>query len=172
MILYIKSKLNSSNRFVNGAGDGNRTHVVSLEGWSSAVELHLHYKWSGLQDSNLWPSGPKPDALPSWAKSRSLMYYTIICSNSQINGAPDRIRTHNPLIRSQVFYPIELLAHKQWRFQRDLNSRSPVWQTGMLTTTPWNHWCGRQESNLHSKELDPKSSASASSATPAFSTML
>ena len=38
------------------------------------------------------------------------MYYTIICSNSQINGAPDRIRTHNPLIRSQVFYPIELHA--------------------------------------------------------------
>ena len=27
---------------VNGAGDGNRTHVVSLEGWSSTIELHLH----------------------------------------------------------------------------------------------------------------------------------
>ena len=24
----------------NGAGDGNRTHVTSLEGWSSAIELH------------------------------------------------------------------------------------------------------------------------------------
>src|SRR5690554_4447913 len=23
-----------------GAGDGNRTHVVSLEGWSSTIELH------------------------------------------------------------------------------------------------------------------------------------
>ena len=23
-----------------GAGDGNRTHVASLEGWSSAIELH------------------------------------------------------------------------------------------------------------------------------------
>ena len=23
-----------------GAGDGNRTHVTSLEGWSSAIELH------------------------------------------------------------------------------------------------------------------------------------
>lgn len=27
---------------VIGAGDGNRTRISSLEGWSSAVELHLH----------------------------------------------------------------------------------------------------------------------------------
>ena len=26
----------------NGAGDGNRTHVASLEGWSSTIELHPH----------------------------------------------------------------------------------------------------------------------------------
>src|SRR5215510_964486 len=26
--------------FENGAGDGNRTHVASLEGWSSTIELH------------------------------------------------------------------------------------------------------------------------------------
>ena len=25
-----------------GAGDGNRTHISSLEGWSSAIELHPH----------------------------------------------------------------------------------------------------------------------------------
>ena len=25
-----------------GAGDGNRTHVVSLEGWNSTIELHPH----------------------------------------------------------------------------------------------------------------------------------
>ena len=25
-----------------GAGDGNRTHVISLEGWSSTIELHPH----------------------------------------------------------------------------------------------------------------------------------
>ena len=36
----------------NGAGDGNRTRITSLEGWGSAIELHL-LKWSGLQDSNL-----------------------------------------------------------------------------------------------------------------------
>ena len=26
----------------NGAGDGNRTHVTSLEGWNSTIELHPH----------------------------------------------------------------------------------------------------------------------------------
>ena len=26
--------------FFAGAGDGNRTHIASLEGWSSATELH------------------------------------------------------------------------------------------------------------------------------------
>ena len=25
-----------------GAGDGNRTHIASLEGWNSAIELHPH----------------------------------------------------------------------------------------------------------------------------------
>ncbi|CCQ95458.1 hypothetical protein CULT_2640004 [[Clostridium] ultunense Esp] len=26
----------------NGAGDGNRTHATSLEGWSSTIELRPH----------------------------------------------------------------------------------------------------------------------------------
>jgi hypothetical protein len=26
--------------YVDGAGDGNRTHATSLEGWSSTIELH------------------------------------------------------------------------------------------------------------------------------------
>ena len=48
------------------AGDGNRTHVSSLEGWCSTIELHPHIGvWikSGWQDSNLRPPGPKPGAL-------------------------------------------------------------------------------------------------------------
>lgn len=28
--------------YQNGADDGNRTHVVSLEGWGSTIKLHLH----------------------------------------------------------------------------------------------------------------------------------
>ena len=32
-----------SYRRVYGAGDGNRTHVISLEGWSSTIELHPQF---------------------------------------------------------------------------------------------------------------------------------
>ncbi len=28
---------------LNGAGDGNRTHATSLEGWCSTIELHPHF---------------------------------------------------------------------------------------------------------------------------------
>ena len=28
----------------NGAGDGNRTHVTSLEGWNSTIELHPRFE--------------------------------------------------------------------------------------------------------------------------------
>ena len=55
---------------INGAGEENRTLTVSLEGWSSTIKLHPHLEWSGRQDSNLRPPGPKPGALPSWATSR------------------------------------------------------------------------------------------------------
>ena len=56
------------------------------------------YKWSGRQDLNLRPPGPKPGALPS-------------CATSRLYGALGRNRTHNLLIRSQALYPVELLAH-------------------------------------------------------------
>ncbi len=38
-VLYQLSYM-STLRCWNGAGDGNRTHVISLEGWSSTIELH------------------------------------------------------------------------------------------------------------------------------------
>ncbi len=70
--------------------------------WKAGV-LPLNYTriflWSGRQDSNLRPSGPKPDALPSCATSRE-----------KINGVPGETRTPNLLIRSQTLYPIELRA--------------------------------------------------------------
>ena len=56
-----------------GAGDGNRTHAASLEGWNSTVELHPHV-WSGKRDSNSRRSPWQGDALP--------------LSHSRINNAP------------------------------------------------------------------------------------
>ena len=57
-----------------GAGDGNRTHVASLEGWSSTIELHPRNTgriyilpeilWSGRRDSNSRHSPWQGDALP------------------------------------------------------------------------------------------------------------
>ncbi len=55
-------------------------------------------KWSGRQDSNLRPPGPKPGALPACATPRDF----------SILGDPDRIRTCDLLLRRQLLYPAEL----------------------------------------------------------------
>ena len=39
-------KRNRINSFFKRAGDGNRTHVSSLEGWCSTIELHPHVQYS------------------------------------------------------------------------------------------------------------------------------
>ena len=36
-----------------GAGDGNRTHVISLEGWSSTIELHPHFMITAHPEESL-----------------------------------------------------------------------------------------------------------------------
>ena len=36
----LMKKCSSSELHFDGAGDGNRTHVTSLEGWGSTIELH------------------------------------------------------------------------------------------------------------------------------------
>ena len=35
-------QLSYRRKFKSGAGDGNRTHATSLEGWGSTIELHPH----------------------------------------------------------------------------------------------------------------------------------
>src|SRR5262245_36885647 len=37
----------------HGAGDGNRTHATSLEGWGSTTELHPHLSLCHLSDPRL-----------------------------------------------------------------------------------------------------------------------
>ena len=44
-------KRNRINSFFKRAGDGNRTHVSSLEGWCSTIELHPHK----LESSKMLP---------------------------------------------------------------------------------------------------------------------
>ena len=70
-----------------------------------------------------------------------------------INGAPDRSRTHNLLIRSQTLYPIELRAHI-------INGAEDRNRTGTVVTyrrilspvrlpvpPPRHFWSGRRDSN-------------------------
>ena len=81
------------------------------------------FEWSGRQDSNLRPSGPKPDALPACATSRSYKqlncFALLVFSNLQFLKFrfssfseqlcdPDRIRTYDLLLRRQLLYPAEL----------------------------------------------------------------
>ena len=67
--LRVRCSASWANRayLLSQAGDGNRTHVFSLEGWCSTIEPHPHINTnisqSGWQDSNLRPPGPKPGAL-------------------------------------------------------------------------------------------------------------
>jgi hypothetical protein len=47
-----------SNRQIHGAGEGNRTLVVSLEGFCSTIELHplFRYQKSGISNLEAWPT--------------------------------------------------------------------------------------------------------------------
>ena len=55
-----------------GAGDGNRTHVASLEGWSSTIELHPRSARTRRPDP-LPPPAPSPDPpRPPVARRRKL----------------------------------------------------------------------------------------------------
>ena len=73
-----------------GAGDGNRTHVDSLEGWNSTIELHPHIsngEWSGRRDSDSRPPPWQGGALPTELLPRNV--------DQQI-GADEETRTLTP----------------------------------------------------------------------------
>src|SRR5690242_6765165 len=74
-----------------GAGDGNRTHVASLEGWSSTIELH---------PLEMAPTSPctKPWILP---RSRGA-------------GGGGRIRTYED-VRRQIYSLLPLTARQPLR---------------------------------------------------------
>ena len=46
--------------------------------------IKLFIKWSGRQDLNLRPSGPKPDALPGCATPRLVVLYLFYLSFQQL----------------------------------------------------------------------------------------
>src|SRR5271167_2241837 len=80
-----------------GAGDGNRTHIASLEGWSSTIELHPH---SAHQRDPL----PLPDLVPT------LRYRPRFRSA----GGGGRIRTYED-VRRQIYSLLPLTARQPLR---------------------------------------------------------
>ena len=101
------------------AGDGNRTHVSSLEGWCSTIELHPHdisYK-SGWQDSNLRPPGPKPGALAKLSHTpvdSQMLHHT---TQNILYGIPQTMST------DFYIFVIIFLSHPSfvevlWKFRR------------------------------------------------------
>jgi hypothetical protein len=105
-----------------GAGDGDRTHTIGLEGRSSTIELHPQTSGFFLRCLNMVegegfePSKAEPADLQSAPFGHS---GTPPKPYSNKNGAPGRIRTSDRLVRSQVLYPAELRAHTSRSTHKD-----------------------------------------------------
>ena len=91
-----------------GAGEGNRTLVISLEGFCSTIELHppaardpsrrqIEFWWRG-KDSNLRRLSRQIYSLLPLAARESLHALLVL------NGADYRNRTGDLLITSQLLY--------------------------------------------------------------------
>jgi hypothetical protein len=112
----VRSNQLSYGPILYGAGDGNRTHATSLEGWSSTIELHPRN--SGRED-RIRTCDP---LVPNQMRYQAALL--------PVNGVPGETRTPNLLIRSQTLYPIELRAHNIYELHNEVK-RFVVPRTGI-----------------------------------------
>jgi hypothetical protein len=63
---------------------------------SKTAEIYEFKKWSGRQDSNLRPSGPKPDALPGCATPRQGSLVQQCTSHWLATQSPERTKAGGP----------------------------------------------------------------------------
>ena len=142
-----------------GAGDGNRTHVVSLEGWSSTIELHPHRMVTrrGFEPLTLWL---KVRCSAIWA-SESLMVPTrgiepptywlqVSCSTNWAKSAKKwwRLTGSNrwPSACKADALPTELNLRIWWPV-RDSNPWMHAWKACELTVSPTGHWRLKRDLN-------------------------
>jgi hypothetical protein len=121
-----------------GAGDGNRTHVASLEGWSSTIELHPH--------SSHRPTRPLP--LPA---SRPLCLGHL--ARPSIGGG-GRIRTYED-VRRQIYSLLPLTTRQPLRGRMPPAAETtahkgfdPILSTGLSAVCALTR-CGRLSSRDH-----------------------
>ena len=81
--------------FMQKAGDGNRTHVFSLEGWCSTIELHLQNEPEGIRTPD--PRLRRPMLYPAELQTQKKLPVILTGKNRG-----DRIRTCDPLVPNQV----------------------------------------------------------------------
>ncbi len=66
---------------MNGAGDGNRTHATSLEGWSSTIELHPQIYMVGTT---------RFEHATPWSQTRCSTKLSYVPIASEALGAEDK----------------------------------------------------------------------------------
>ena len=79
--------------------------------------------WGGRRDSNPRHSEPQSDALPTELRPPYEKGMTK-------NGTPEGTRTPDPLLRRQLLYPPELLAHMERVM--GIEPTRPAWKAGIL----------------------------------------
>ena len=82
--------------FHNKAGDGNRTHVSSLEGWCSTIELHPHIIGvTGFEPATSWSQTRR--------SSQAEPHPVFFCRIAVVLPATQELLYGNPRILSTTF---------------------------------------------------------------------
>ena len=96
--------------FLTGASDENRTHVVSLEGWSSTIELHSHLEMvsrRGIEPPTHWL---KVSCSTTWATGTTFIKWLGQLGSNQRN------------VRVKVWCLTAWLCPKTWKWWRGADS--------------------------------------------------
>ena len=88
-------------------------------------------KWGEGRDSNPRSSEPQSDALANYATPTIFIFLRREPLPVYRHGTPGGIRTPHLLLRRQLLYPNELLAHGMERVT-GIEPASPAWKAGAL----------------------------------------